>query len=515
MHLGGQAPFGSLSYFGLGYVEKPDAATAANLIEGGRHDWNSGMFAWTADTFWQAVREFSPCSADVFDKLRKSTCPDLVGSTFASLPRLAVDKGILEHVGANTALRHLFVRADVEWDDIGHYAALESHLSADSSNNRIAGPLTVSDSTGNTLICEGQTNLHVRGVKDLIVVSDSGDLLVASRASYARVRDLAMTDLWSGGSSPGSSNAYSGFVKSVGSEGCVVQSDGNGIVALLDVKDIEVRVYDGGIVVSSRRPTDEAAPISDTAGRGLSASTRLTISEDELRMSQLAAEHVVASIGSLLASGRQPLVMFSAGRTPQGLFKLLRSRYRTALDWSRVRVAQMDEFVGVRDSQSYATFLREELTEPLGVGQFLAIDRSWDHGGLAAFERSLLEDGLDLVVHGIGCNGHLGFNEPGSPFNGKSKIAALAAITRQRAVASFGTLGNVPEAGYTLGLQVLNSASEVVLMAASEDKSIALRNALFGSIDDRVPASSLQTHPRVSVYADRFAASSWLREPRA
>jgi hypothetical protein len=185
----------------------------------------------------------------------------------------------------------------------------------------------------------------------------------------------------------------------VGSEGCIVQSDGNGIVALLDVKDIEVRVRDGGIVVSSRRPTDEAAPISDTAGSGLSASTRLTITEDELRMSQLAAEHVVASIGSLLASGRQPLVMFSAGRTPLGLFKLLRSRYRTALNWSGVRVAQMDEFVGIRDSQSYATFLREELTEPLGVGQFLAIDRSWDHGGLAAFERSLLEPGDEPPDH--------------------------------------------------------------------------------------------------------------------
>jgi len=511
MHLGEAAPFGKASYFGRGYFEKPSQWVADQLLAGGCHDWNSGMFCWRASTFWAAVRAYAPNCVDTFEALRASAAPAQVEQrrmAFGRLPRLAVDHGILEQVAPDDAIRHVFVRAQVGWDDLGHYAALARHLEGDLDGNQVRGPVAVERARSCVVLSDGKRDVTVRDVEDLIVVSDSGDVLVAARSSYAKVRELAGMPLWNGTEEP-EGHHFAGYVKAMGSRRCVVEGDGAGTVGLIDVEDLQVHVDAGQVIVA---PRVQARQPGGTCRPALSARMSLTVAVDERQMSRLAAEHVVNRIAELLKVRERPLVIFSAGKTPLGLFDLLRTSLRAAIDWSRVRVAQMDEYVGVDDAASFGTFLRREIAEPLGVAEFLTIDRTWDAADLRAYEDRLRDEGLDLVVHGIGRNGHLGFNEPGSSFDGQSTIAALAPQTRSQAVEAFGgDLSAVPEAGYSVGLSLLNSAREVVLMAAGAPKSASLREAIFGPVDPRLPASSLQQHDRVAVFADRDAAGSWLR----
>jgi mannose-1-phosphate guanylyltransferase/6-phosphogluconolactonase/glucosamine-6-phosphate isomerase/deaminase len=525
MHIGERAPFGSASFFGLGYVEKPNAETAQRFLAAGQHDWNSGMFAWTADTFWEALRTFSPSTAEVFDNFaeqHQTLSIEERHAVFNTLPRLAVDQGLLEHVGAATRQRHVFVRANLVWDDIGHYAALAPYLAADRNGNRVRGAVDAEESSDCTLISDGRNCLEVHGLKGLIVVSDSDDLLVARADSFARVRELGDHDLWPGvGESPSSrqhlaSNSFSGFVKSLDSTNCVVDTDSNGIVALLDVENVVVHVCEGRIVVSTCSPAKDferslapALPAHATK-RQLPASMNIRVLESYDQMSSCAAAHVVSSIEKLLKVKEFPLVMFSAGRTPLKLFALLRSRYRDTVPWSRVRIAQMDEYAGVETIHSLAAFLNDEIIAPLAMSDFLRIRPDWNAPTLRAYERSVCTQGLDLVVHGIGCNGHLGFNEPSSNFRARSAIVDLAETTRESIALTFDRSKEIPRRGLTLGLRVLNLASEVILMASGAAKSWAVDAALLGPIRGSVPASSLQAHPRVSAYVDRFAASNWL-----
>ena len=520
MQLGERTPFGEHAYFGVGYLEKPDVATARRLVEGGMHDWNSGMFAWTATTFWSAVRAFAPESAALFDELRThgASCPaDVQRALFSALPRLAVDQGLLEHVGSRGPHRHVFVRADFEWDDVGTYESVARHLTLDPYGNRVRGPVEARDTRACTLINDGSRRLEVHGLRDTIVVCDAGDLLVADRASHARVRELAGRPLWNGVDSSGpatGTNALAGYVKCIDSRDCVLEGQADGVVALVDVAGIHVGIEPDAFVVSAL--ADRLAAARPGGARSLPQGLRLTVSEDHAQMSARAADQVVSSIERLSADRRgSPLVMFSAGSTPLQMFELLRTKYRTAVDWSRVRLAQMDEYVGVTADRAYANLLRRELVEPLGIREFMSIGSDWDLAALRDYEGRLRCDRLDLVVHGIGANGHLGFNEPGSDLEGSCAIAALAPTTRDRAVDAFGSLAAVPACGLTLGLDTLNQARSVVLMASSAAKASALRAAIFGPVSNSLPASSLQTHPDVSIHVDRDAARGWLWERTA
>lgn len=526
MHLGARAPFGASTYYGLGYLEKPEIEVAKRLLVGGQHDWNSGMFAWTAKTFWAALQASAPDAAGIFDRLRNrgDASKDEERALFGQLRKQGVDRGVLEKIGPGAAQKHLFVRAHVAWDDVGHYASLAPFLAEDGMGNRVAGIVRATRTHGCTIVSDDQALVELANLNDTIVVWHSGDLLVAARDSYGRVRDIVNCDLWPGvgmaigHGKPEEQNTFSGFVKAIGARRCVVNSGIDGVIALLDVEDLDILAEPDHVVVR-RRPHTESTTrmrtIQDRARVSAPARTRsvrLTVSEDSDRMSDLAARHVVKALEPLVRQGeRAPLVMFSAGRTPLGLFRLLRTTYRNSLDWSRIRVAQMDEYVGVQAHDSLAASLRNELIEPLGIEQFFAIDESFEGDGMIAYEDFLGAEGLDLVIHGVGTNGHLGFNEPGSDFDGRGGIVPLAASTRARAPRlSFGE-GVGPTHGLTVGLKVLTAASEVILLATGSEKTHAVKAALFACPNANVPASSLQSHPKVTIYTDRFAACSWLR----
>jgi glucosamine-6-phosphate deaminase len=138
-----------------------------------------------------------------------------------------------------------------------------------------------------------------------------------------------------------------------------------------------------------------------------------------------------------------------------------------------------------------------------------------DDGNAAceAYERAIVDaGGVDIQIVGIGANGHLGFNEPGSAFSSRTRVTALNESTRRDNSRFFESIDDVPRQCITQGLATIASARSLVLVASGEHKSDAIARALYGPVSVECPASILQLHRSVTVVIDEAAARE-IRSP--
>ncbi len=201
------------------------------------------------------------------------------------------------------------------------------------------------------------------------------------------------------------------------------------------------------------------------------------------------------------------------GRTPLPFYHALREG--PAADWSQVRTFNLDEFVGVAASapESYRAYMQRELFGPVGVPAAHVEFLDGRAGDLEAecerYERAIAAaGGIDMMILGIGTNGHIGFNEPGPYLHARSHRAHLQPGTRQANAAMFGgDAARVPEAALSMGMATILEARAVVLMATGVAKAGVVQAMADGHITTSLPASFLQLHPNVTVMLDREAAS--------
>ncbi|MDF2047617.1 MULTISPECIES: glucosamine-6-phosphate deaminase [Microbacterium] len=177
-----------------------------------------------------------------------------------------------------------------------------------------------------------------------------------------------------------------------------------------------------------------------------------------------------------------------------------------------LRLFALDEYVGLdaADPRSYAAYVRSVIAEPLGIpSQNVRVPSGATAADADAYERAIAEaGGVDLQIVGIGRNGHIGFNEPGSDAETRTRVVALDESTRRANAEHFGgDLSLVPTHAMTQGVATILSARRIVLVASGRAKARALRAALTGPVSADNPASFLQRHPDVTVVADPDALS--------
>jgi glucosamine-6-phosphate deaminase len=127
----------------------------------------------------------------------------------------------------------------------------------------------------------------------------------------------------------------------------------------------------------------------------------------------------------------------------------------------------------------------------------------------AAYEAAIRNaGGIDFQILGIGRTGHIGFNEPGSPKESRTRRIHLDPVTRHDAAPAFGGLENVPTHAITMGCGTILEARKIALMAWGSKKADIVREAISGPITDQVSASFLQQHPDATFYLDKEAASA-------
>ena len=172
------------------FVEKPDAATAARYLAGGRHLWNSGMFLWTVRTFRDALRRFQPGLADGFAALAPALGTDgfdaALEALYNTLGKISVDYAVMEHADNIVMARGAF-----GWDDVGAWTALPNHFPADADGNVAIGDCETLDATGNILLSREKGHLvAVFGASDLVVVHTPDATLVCPRSEAPRLKAL-------------------------------------------------------------------------------------------------------------------------------------------------------------------------------------------------------------------------------------------------------------------------------------------------------------------------------------
>lgn len=203
------------------------------------------------------------------------------------------------------------------------------------------------------------------------------------------------------------------------------------------------------------------------------------------------------------------------GRTPLALYRALRQQSaRQHVDWSRVRTFNLDEFAGLGrgDEGSYRAFMQAELFDHVSTSPDLIDMPDGRAPDLAAecrrYEEAIAAaGGMDLLVLGIGVNGHIGFNEPADGLHARTHVAELQAATRAANAPLFGgDPARVPPRALSMGMATILAAQEVVLIATGSEKAAAVAGMIDGLITPRLPASFLQLHPRVTVMLDDAAA---------
>jgi glucosamine-6-phosphate deaminase len=235
----------------------------------------------------------------------------------------------------------------------------------------------------------------------------------------------------------------------------------------------------------------------------------VVIVKDAAAAGELVAEAVVA-----LISGRPDAVLgLATGSTPVPVYAALAERAR-GLDLSQVRGFALDEYVGLPAGhpESYRAVITREVVEPLGlVPERIHVPNgateTIQHAG-ADYEAAIeAAGGVDLQILGIGTDGHIGFNEPGSSFASVTRVKTLTEQTRRDNARFFDSIDDVPMHCITQGLGTILRARHLVLLAFGAGKAAAIAAALEGPLSASLPGSAVQLHPRATVVVDEAAAS--------
>ncbi len=236
---------------------------------------------------------------------------------------------------------------------------------------------------------------------------------------------------------------------------------------------------------------------------------QLTLVKNYQEMSECAANQLIAELRRLLDEKERVSFLPSAGKTPTLLYSILAEKYRHAIDWQRVDIFQMDEYLGLEATHpaSFSAYLYQHLIQPLSIQHFHFINQ-FDLAKMAAYENLIANRGfLDVALHGIGTNGHIGFNEPGSSIETGMRFVELDESTR---IANrnlyFESLDDVPKTALTLGLQTLQHTKRNILLASGDTKVAAISRLLKQScFIAELPASALLMAPYLHLITDTIS----------
>jgi glucosamine-6-phosphate deaminase len=203
----------------------------------------------------------------------------------------------------------------------------------------------------------------------------------------------------------------------------------------------------------------------------------------------------------------------ATGSTPKGVYDyLIQDHEENETTYKQVKSVNLDEYIGLstEDPNSYHYFMNQTLFKHLDIND----NQTHIPNGTASdleqeclrYEQLIKElGGIDLQLLGIGQNGHIGFNEPGTPFTSTTHIVTLAQNTREANSRFFNSLEEVPTHAITMGIASILKSKEILLLVSGDRKAEALYKFVNGEISEEFPASALKYHSNVTVIADRDA----------
>ncbi|MFI8494823.1 glucosamine-6-phosphate deaminase [Peribacillus butanolivorans] len=236
--------------------------------------------------------------------------------------------------------------------------------------------------------------------------------------------------------------------------------------------------------------------------------------QDYKEMSQSAANIVIRKVkeNSKIKLG------LATGGTPKGTYDtLIEDHMQNNTSYENVTSFNLDEYIGLdsNDPNSYHYYMDQSLFAHININN----EQTYLPNGTAdnldkectRFDKMIETlGGIDLQILGIGQNGHIGFNEPGTSFSSGTHVVALEESTRQANARYFDSIDEVPTHAITMGIATIMKSKEILLLISGEEKAETLKKLIHGEITEEFPASILKKHNNVTIIADQKALSGVL-----
>lgn len=236
---------------------------------------------------------------------------------------------------------------------------------------------------------------------------------------------------------------------------------------------------------------------------------KVIITKDYDEMSQKAFE----VMSGVVKSNPEAVIGLATGSTPIGLYKnMIKDHNENGTSYKKIKTVNLDEYAGldVNSDQSYVYFMRDNLFNHIDIDlkntnieNGKAADREAE---CARYNALLATMQQDIQVLGIGSNGHIAFNEPGTPFGSVTHIVNLTESTIKDNSRLFKSIDEVPRQAFTMGLKNIMNAKKILILANGANKAKAVYGLVKGEVTENVPASILQLHPDCTLVCDEAAA---------
>ncbi|AOH52957.1 glucosamine-6-phosphate deaminase [Peribacillus muralis] len=232
---------------------------------------------------------------------------------------------------------------------------------------------------------------------------------------------------------------------------------------------------------------------------------------DYTEMSRTAAEIVIGKV-----KGNPEIILgLATGGTPKGMYdSLIEDHARNHTSYEQVTSFNLDEYIGLKpnDPNSYHFYMNDSLFNHIDINKERTFvpngtPENTDEECKRYDERIDSLGGIDLQILGIGQNGHIGFNEPGTSFTSGTHVVTLEDSTRQANARYFDSIDDVPTHAMTMGISTIMKSKQILLLISGEEKAETLKRLIDGEITEEFPASILKKHNNVTIIADQKALS--------
>ena len=224
------------------------------------------------------------------------------------------------------------------------------------------------------------------------------------------------------------------------------------------------------------------------------------------------SEEALKIVLDVVKNNPNAVLGLATGSTPLGLYaKMSEDHKNNGTSYANCSAVNLDEYVGldINSDQSYVYFMRENLFKNIDIKpENTHIENGKAEDKEAECERynALLDELVqDIQVLGIGSNGHIAFNEPGTPFDSVTHIVDLAESTIKDNSRLFNSIDEVPRQAFTMGLSNIMNAKKIIILANGEGKAYAINELVNGEIREEIPASILRNHPDCTLICDELA----------
>ncbi|HQB32747.1 MAG TPA: glucosamine-6-phosphate deaminase [Erysipelotrichaceae bacterium] len=238
---------------------------------------------------------------------------------------------------------------------------------------------------------------------------------------------------------------------------------------------------------------------------------KVIICKDYQDVSDKAAEIML----DVVKNNPEAVLGLATGSSPIGLYqRMIKDHKENGTSYAEITTFNLDEYIGLdRDhSQSYYTFMHENLFNHINMKEeninIPSTQGSDMQANCDAYNEKLAKYQIDLQLLGIGSNGHLAFNEPGTPFDSVTQVVDLVESTIKDNARFFDyDMSKVPTQSITMGIKNIMDAKRILLVASGKNKADAIFKTVNGEVSTDCPASILQKHPDVTIVVDEEAAS--------